>query len=290
MALRVGVAGVPGAWSTERMCAALEREGIQSFTFSLADCLHDLNASTVVLEGYDLSALDGIVVKKLGSQQDPALRLRLHVLRALERQGVRIFSRPSVIDAVMDRYHMTMRLVEGGIPIPPTVSCESEATMSAAVQRMGSALLKPVYTSKGRGFVRLGDGAQEAASALPSGTCRTLVQQFVEAPGRDIGACIVGSQFAGAFFRVAGDGQWLTSTSAGGQYAPCDLPGEGRRLAESAADLFGLDFTVVDLVETKKGYLVYEVSAFGGFRGMWEAYQRDVTTEYARYVKWELTA
>jgi ribosomal protein S6--L-glutamate ligase len=290
MALRVGVAGVPGAWSTERMCAALDRAGVQSFTFSLADCLHDLNTPAVTLSDFDLSALDGIVVKKLGAQQDPGLRLRLHMLRALERKGVRIFSRPSVIDAVMDRYHMTMRLVEGGVPIPPTMSCESEATMSAAVQRMGSALLKPVYTSKGRGFVRLGNGAQENPVASPPGNGRALVQQFVDAPGRDIGACVVGSEFAGAFYRVAGEGQWLTSTSAGGRYAPCDLPGDGRRLAESAADLFGLDFTVVDLVETKRGYLVYEVSAFGGFRGMWEAYHRDVTTEYARYVKWELTA
>lgn len=290
MALRVAVAGVPGAWSTERMCAALEREGIQAFTFSLADCLHDLNTSTVIFNGYDLSALDGIVVKKLGARQSPALRLRLHMLRALERQGVRIFSRPSVIDTVMDRYHMSMKLVEGGVPIPLTVSCESEATMSEALRRMGSAILKPVYTSKGRGFIRLGPDVHETPGELPPGTCRTLVQQFVESPGRDIGACVVGSEFVGAFYRVAADGQWLTSTSAGGRYAPCDLPRDARRLAESAADLFGLDFTVVDLVESERGYLVYEVSAFGGFRGMWEAYRRDVTAEYARYVKWELTA
>jgi ribosomal protein S6--L-glutamate ligase len=284
--MRVAVAGVPGAWSTERMCQALRDEGIDSFAFSLSDCLHDLSSRIVLLHGEDLGRLHAIVVKKLGEQQEASARLRLHMLRELEQAGVRIYSRPGVIDTVMDRYRMTMKLIEARLPIPRTLSGEAEGALQAAAEQLGSGLAKPVYTSKGRGFIRLGAGAGGA----PHANGRMLVQEFIEAPGRDIGACVLGGRFVGAFYRVAAPGEWLTSTSAGGTYAPCELSVAGRNLAEAAAEEFGLDFTVVDLVEAEGGYLVYEVSAFGGFRGLWEAYHFDVATHYARYIRGDLLA
>jgi ribosomal protein S6--L-glutamate ligase len=147
-----------------------------------------------------------------------------------------------------------------------------------------------VHTSKGRGFVRLEKGAvaDAAGGGRPEGT--VLVQRFVQSPGRDIGACVLDGRYVGAFYRVAAEGQWLTTTTAGGCYAPCDLPRPGRELAEEAAGAFGLDYTIVDLVETGGSYLIYEVSAFGGFRGLWEAYRFDVAKEYARFVKGDLLA
>jgi ribosomal protein S6--L-glutamate ligase len=287
--LRVAVAGVPGAWSTERMAEALRSAGIESFVFSLTSCLHDLSAGTVTFEGFDLSRLDGIVVKKLGPQPDAASRMRLHMLRQLEQRGVRIYSRPGVIDVAMDRYRMSMKLIGADIPMPETVSCESEATLGHALERLGPAVAKPVYTSKARGMVRLDRGSANGeadAGLLAHGP--VLVQRFVHAPGRDIGACVLGGRFVGAFYRVAADGQWVTSTSAGGRYAPCRLPREAIALAERATEACGLDYTVVDLVETPERYLVYEVSAFGGFRGLWEAERRDIATDYAQLVKWDL--
>jgi ribosomal protein S6--L-glutamate ligase len=285
--MKVAVAGIPGAWSSERMCEALRGERIQSFVFSLGDCLHDLNARRVSVDGFDLGGLDGIVVKKIGSQSDPASRLRLHALRELERLGVRIYSRPSTIDVVMDRYRMTMAMIEARLPVPRTIGLESEACLREAVRRFGDAVFKPSYTSKGRGMVRLGTGANGGEPAALNGG-RALVQEFIPAPGRDIGACVLGTRFVGAFYRVALPDQWMTTTAAGGTYQPCELPARAIDLAERTAELFGLDYTVVDLVETPDGYRIYEVSAFGGFRGLWRTYQFDVAARYAKYVRADL--
>jgi ribosomal protein S6--L-glutamate ligase len=268
------------------MLDALRGQGVESFVFSLSDCLHDLSARTVTLDGLDLGALDAIVVKKLGEEPTQACALRPHLLRELEAHGVRVYSKPSAIERAMDRYRMTMTLIAAGLPVPETLAVESEAGLEEASTRLGSCVVKPIYTSKGRGFVRLNGGGSHAAdgsSAPIRGT--VLAQRFVEAPGRDIGACVLGGRFAGAFYRVAAEGAWLTTTAAGGQYAPCDLPRAGRELAENAADVFGLEYTVVDLVETGGGYQIYEVSAFGGFRGLWEAYRYDVAVAYASYIK-----
>jgi ribosomal protein S6--L-glutamate ligase len=268
------------------MCDALRRVGIDAFVFALSDCVHDLNNGRVMLAQRDLSDLDGIVVKKLGEHPSATSRLRLHHLRQLEAHGVRIFSRPSSIDAAMDRYRMSMRLASSGLPTPKTFAVEGGASLAATVRDLGNAVMKPIYTSKARGMAKLNSGSIEPVEGAADGVM--LVQEFVESRGRDIGACILGGSFIGAFYRVAAAGQWITSTSAGGTYASCKLPPEGVDLALNAADVFGLDYTVVDLVEAGRGFSIYEVSAFGGFRGLWEASGYDVAADYARYVKWEL--
>jgi len=283
--MKVAVAGVPGAWSTERMREALERAGTESFVFSLADCLHDLNRGTVTIDGIDLSQVDGIVVKKLASQDDPAGRLRLHMLRQLESGGVRVYNRPDAIDLVSDRYRMTMTLIEAGLPVPETFSFETETGLMEALRALKSGVVKPNYTSKARGMVRVGEGATQGELPDPEQMGgRALVQQFIEAPGRDIGACVLDGRFIGAFYRMAVEGAWVTSTSAGGTYAPCDLDARGVELAEKTAGVFDLDYTIVDLVEVDDDYLLYEASPFGGFRGLWESRKQDVAAEYTQFI------
>lgn len=270
------------------MCEALRREGMESFVFSLSDCLHDLSRRQVTIGGVDLSSVDGIVVKKLGDHPSPVSRLRLHMLRQLESMGVRIYSRPSVIDVAMDRYRMSMNLIEAGFAVPRTFSVENEATASQALQGLGQAVAKPIYTSKARGMVRLNGHATDLIESAALAEGPLLLQEYVDSRGRDVGVCVLGGRFVGAFARVAADGEWITSSSAGGRYEPFALPEKAIDLAEGAAETFGLDYTVVDLVETADGYLVYEVSAFGGFRGLWEAARYNVAADYARYVKWDL--
>jgi tetrahydromethanopterin:alpha-L-glutamate ligase len=284
--MRVAVAGIPGAWSSERMCHALQERGIESFVFSLGDCLHDLATGRVTLDERDLGDLDGIVIKKLAPQDSAVARLRLHMLRSLESQGVRIFSRAEVIERAMDRYGMNRELAAAGLPLPHTIAFETAEGLSAAIETLGDAIVKPIYTSKGRSMFRARSG--EPIPEWDPANGRWLAQRFVDGPGRDIGACVLGGKYVGAFYRVAPEGKWMTTTLSGGHYEHCDLDTEGREIAVRAANLFGLDYTVVDLVKGKKSYQLYEVSAFGGFRGLWTANQMDVAALYAKYIGGEV--
>jgi ribosomal protein S6--L-glutamate ligase len=137
-------------------------------------------------------------------------------------------------------------------------------------------------------MLRLQKGGAPVEVDWDDDTGRWLAQKFVVAPGRDIGACVLGGEFVGAFYRVAADGEWMTTTSSGGRYAHCELSADGQAIAISAASLFNLDYTVVDLVEGEGGYQLYEVSAFGGFSGLRAACQLDVARLYAQYVRREL--
>jgi ribosomal protein S6--L-glutamate ligase len=283
--VRIGVAGIPGAWSTERLASALRGEGANTVVFAMDEVSHDIGRGQVRRGDEELGELDAVVVKKIGDQLDPTRRLSLHALRTLERLGVRVFSPAESIERAMDRYRMTVILAEEGIPIPSTIAAPSALAMHRSIDAFGEAGVKPVYTSKGRGMVRI-----HAGQRLPPHMSQhpILVQRYVRSPGRDIGATVVGGRFVGAFYRVAAPGEWLTTTAQGGSYAPCRLPREGVGLAERCARLFGLDYTVVDLVEAAEGLLVYEVSAFGGFRGLLEGCAIDGASLYAGHIMREL--
>jgi ribosomal protein S6--L-glutamate ligase len=267
------------------MAESLRARGCDAFVFNPADLVHNITTGRVTISDEPVT-VDAIVVKKLGDQSHAGARLRLHALRALEQQCVRVFSAADVIDVAMDRYRMSMILAQAAIPIPETIAVESIDGITNAVRQLGDAVVKPVYTSKGRGMIRINVQQTDAiASLLAKGDQRYLVQRFVDAPGRDVGATVIGGCFVGAFYRVAQPGEWMTTTAQGGKYAPCDLSPRGIALAESAARAFNLDYTVVDLVEQPNdSFLCYEVSAFGGFRGLLEATGVDPSVAYAAHV------
>jgi ribosomal protein S6--L-glutamate ligase len=59
-------------------------------------------------------------------------------------------------------------------------------------------------------------------------------------------------------------------------------------LAHRAQALFNLDFTTVDVAESEQGPVVFEVSAFGGFRGALEGIGIDAAAGYVAHALKEL--
>ena len=290
--LRVGVAGIPRAWSTERLRGALEEEGVQAFTCSLADSVCDLRTGEVRVGGVDLGALDGVVVKKLGESTDPVTPSRVQLLRQLEWRGVRVFSPARAIARTLDRYRMSQRLSQSAIPTPRTVITEKLDEAAEIVARWGRVVVKPLFTSKARGMLLLSSGR---AHRLKLRRWRRVwqmpfyLQEYVPNSGRDISVAVLGGRVLGAYYRVAAPGAWDTTTSSGGHYEACAMNPDIAAVAAAAADLFGLDFTCVDLVEAPHEYLVYEVSAFGGFAGLWQTQGIDVAALYAQHIVHTLT-
>jgi len=293
VSLRVGVCGIPGKWSTEQLRIALEACGCEPVVFAAAECAIDLPPGAVWHRGADLGQLDAVIVKKLGSTTDPLAPSRVHVLRQLEIRGVAVFSPARAIADAQDRYRMTQRLSEGNIPIPRTIVAETAEEAEEAVRRWGRAVIKPLFTSKGKGMVVL-------TADAPLGTALRqwqrewrmpfYVQEYVPHAGRDLGVAVLAGRVLGAYYRVARQDTWLTTTSAGGYYETCPVTPEIERLALRAAEVFGLTFTGVDLVEGPDGYLAYEVSAFGGFGGLWRTQGIDAARLYAEHVVGVVTA
>ena len=290
--LRVGVIGIEGAWSTEVLADALEQRTGFRGVIDLADAVTDLDAGTVRASGIDLHELDGVVVKKLDKAYSPDMFPRLDILRYLESRGVRVFSRPACIAGMLNRLGCTATLRTHDVPMPPTEITEDLGHAAAAVRRFGKAVLKPLYSTKARGMTLVSadqdDLEVQLADYKAAGNPCLYLQKVLPLPDRDYGVVFLGDEYLGAYARVRGQGAWSTVSAQGGHYACYEAPPRVIELARRAGMPFGLDYTSVDVAEVDGEYVVFEVSAFGGFRGLRDGCGLDVAPRYADHVVREL--
>jgi len=286
---KIAVVGVAGGWSSESLADALaKRTGFRCLV-DMAEASLNLADGSMKCNGEDLSRLDGMVIKKVGPRYSPDLLDRLEMLRCLNQRGLPIFSRPRAIMGTLDRLSCTVTLMVNDIPMPPTVVTESVDRALKAVEAMGPSVLKPLYSSKARGMrvVEPGDGLAEKLEAFKAeGNNVIYLQKMIDLPGKDLGVAFLGGKYLATYARARGkdSDSWNTTTHDGGHYEAHTPSEEIIELARRAQEPFGLDFTSVDVAETAQGPMVFEVSAFGGFRGLKVANQLDAAQLYADYV------
>ncbi len=283
---RIAVIGNPGSWSTEKLADAIEARAGFRCVVDMAKVSLDMQTGQLWFNGHDLASFDALTIKKIGPTYSPDMEDRLAMLHLLAMRGMRIFSRPEAILAAVNRLNCTVRLRSGNIPMPPTMITESLEHAEQAVHTFGRAVFKPLYTSKARGMeiIEAGsDSRERIARYQAQGNQVLYIQQMLNIPGKDLGVVFLGGEYFGTYARQS-SGAWNTSTSNGGRYRPFEPSQWIIDLAWKAQDLFDLDFTCVDVVETDDGPLVFEVSAFGGFRGLLEACNVDASTHFADHV------
>ena len=286
--LRIGVVGLPDGWSTVALCDAVESRTGFRLLIDPEEIAFDVTAGTVTFAGLDLCELDGVIVKKVGVAYSPDLLDRLEILRFLSERGVRVFSDPIKMIRLLDRLSCTVSLASAGLPMPPTVVTESVDVAVEAVRRFETAVFKPLYSTKARGMRLISDGddahvEDEIRLFRDDGNPVMYIQRKIEIPGRDLGIAFLGGRYVGTYARRSGDGSWNTTIHAGGRYEAHEPSDDVREVAHRAQAAFALDFTTVDVAETVDGPVVFEVSAFGGFRGLRDALGIDAAALYADY-------
>lgn len=271
MSKKIGIIGIPGKWSSETLADAVEKETGFRLLINMDDVSIDVNKQLVRYQGYDLTALDGIIVKKLALVYEPQIMNRLEILRFLESAGVPIFSKPGSIGKLLNRLNCTTALCQGGIPMPPTVITENIGDAHQALVRFGTAVLKPLFSSKARGMKVITDSANaldELQEFKQNGNQTIYIQKYFTLPDKDLGLVFLGGKYLATYARVRQNDSWNTTTHSGGKYERVYPKEHLIEIAKKAQSLFDLDFTCVDLAETSMGPIIFEVSAFGGFRGL----------------------
>jgi tetrahydromethanopterin:alpha-L-glutamate ligase len=286
--LKIGVVGMAGGWSSESLADRVaDRTGFRLLV-DMERVTARLDEGRVLFGDFDLCQLDGLIIKKVGEQYNAHLLDRLELLRYVEQRGVTVFSKPLSILRLLDRLSCTVTLAGGGIPMPPTEVTEDVKHALNAVRRFGKAVAKGLYSTKARGMLVVSGDDPELQAKLTAFQAADnpvmYLQQMLKLPGRDLGVAFLGGQYLGAYARVKGGDAWNTTIHSGGHYEPYQPSPQILELAQRAQALFNLDFTSVDVVETERGPMVFEVSAFGGFSGLRDGSQVDAAARYADYV------
>jgi [lysine-biosynthesis-protein LysW]---L-2-aminoadipate ligase len=195
----------------------------------------------------------------------------LYISRIFEAQGIQVVNPSLLAERCGDKYITSQLLISAGIPSPRVMMAFSEESAVAAVEAMGyPCVLKPVVGSWGRLLARVDDRATAEAFIEHKATLGVnhqvfYIQEYVEKPGRDIRAFVVGDEPIGAIYRTSPN--WITNTARGGVASNCPVTPEIADLCRRTARAVGGGLLAIDIFETPDGgYSVNEVNHTMEFR------------------------
>jgi [lysine-biosynthesis-protein LysW]--L-2-aminoadipate ligase len=190
----------------------------------------------------------------------------LYATQILNAWGIPTVNMSHVAMICGDKLATSAALAQAGIPQPRIKVAFTPEAALAAIEELGyPVVLKPVVGSWGRLLSKIND--RDAAEAVLEHK-ETLgsyqhsvfyIQEYIQKPGRDIRAMVVGDQTVCAMYRHSS--HWITNTARGGQGEVCPVTSELNDLCVATARAVGGGVLAVDVLEDpQRGFLVNEVN------------------------------
>jgi [lysine-biosynthesis-protein LysW]--L-2-aminoadipate ligase len=212
----------------------------------------------------------------------------LYVSRIFEAHGVPVVNSSVVAERCGDKYVTSQILVREHIPTPRVLMAFDPDAALEAIEALGyPCVLKPVVGSWGRLLARVDN--HEMAEAIIEHKASLgvqhqvfYVQEYVNKPGRDIRAFVVGDEPICAIYRSSEN--WITNTARGGQASNCPLTPELTDLCQRTAQAMGGGLLAIDVFETADGFTVNEVNHTMEFRNSITTTGVNIPARMADYV------
>lgn len=234
-----------------------------------------------------LLGFGGLIVRTMPLGSLEQVIFRMDCLQVLEQAGVAVVNPPRSLEIAIDKWLTLHRLQLAGVPVPPTVACQSrEAALEAFEQLGGDVVVKPLFGGEGRGLLRVQDKdmAWRVLGSLQQLRSVLYLQQFQEHFGYDIRVLFVGEQHF-AIRRRAREDSWRTNLSQGSSAEVHQLTDAELDLARRAAQAVGGCVLGVDLLPCRDGRVrVLEVNAVPGWMGLGKALKVDVAKAVVSFV------
>lgn len=233
-------------------------------------------------ESGDLAA-DALIVRSMPAGSLEQVIFRMDVLARFEASGLPVVNPPKSLECAIDKYLTTARLQAAGVPVPPTIVCETTTAALSALERLeGDVVVKPMFGAEGRGIVRVTDPDMgwRVFSTLERLQSVIYLQKFIEHPGFDTRVLVLDGNIIGGMKRYSpNDFRTNVARSGRGEFhQPTALEAE---LAIRAAQATGVRFAGIDILQSRDGEpLVLEVNAVPGWRAFALVTGIDVATRF----------
>lgn len=235
----------------------------------------------------------------LGERRFPAVDLVLdrslvhsraeYTLRLLQSWGIPTVNSFETTMLCDNKFHTNMAFIENKVPTLRTLIAYTPESALEAIETLGyPVVLKPNTGSWGRLLAKVnGRAAAEAilehkASLGSFHHSIFYIQEYIEKPGRDIRAFVVGDRVVAASYRNAK--HWITNTARGSTSTHCPVTPDIEDLALRAARSVHGEIMGVDLVETNEGLKVIEINVGAEFHGLRETTDTDIAGEIVEYL------
>ncbi len=214
----------------------------------------------------------------------------LYALRILNAFGIPTVNTAAVAEICGDKLTTSAMLARDGVPQPRNVVAFSPEAALEAIEAFGyPVVLKPVVGSWGRLLAKINDRDAAEAVLEHKATLGSVqhsvfyIQEYINKPGRDIRAIVVGERVLTAIYRKSE--HWITNTARGGEGEICPITPEIEDLCLKAAAAVGGGVLAVDLVEhPEKGMMVNEINHTMEFHTAQPISGIDIAGEIVEYV------
>ncbi len=211
-------------------------------------------------------------------------------MRILNVFGVPTVNTAAVAEACGDKLTTSTLLMNASLPQPRNVIAFTPEFALDALEQMGyPVVVKPVVGSWGRLLAKIND--RDAAKAIFEHKAMLgstqhqvfYIQEYIEKPGRDIRAVVIGGRVLTAMYRTSP--HWITNTARGGEGELCPVTPEIEDLCLRAAQAVGGGVLAVDLIEhPQRGFLINEVNHTMEFHTLQPLSGIDIASEIVDYV------
>lgn len=196
----------------------------------------------------------------------------MYLQAILNAWGIETINSYATAAVCADKLLTTLALARAGIAQPNARVAFDEASTLAALEDLTyPAVLKPVTGSWGRLLARVDDrnaaeSIIEHRQTLGSYTHHTFyAQEYIDKPGRDIRAFVVGDETICAIYRTSP--HWITNTARGGTASNCPVTPELNDLCLRAARAVGGGVLALDVFEDpSRGLSINEINHTMEFR------------------------
>lgn len=238
---------------------------------------------SVTIRNRNALSHDAFLLRGLNKEGDVDFQFEIYGL--IEEIGCLVINRIAPVLTALDKFQTTLVLARAGLPTPMTQVTQRLAEAVRFVEQHGKAVVKPLYGSLGEDVILVdaNDSPGGPLSQLLNKYGVLYVQEFIEHPGRDIRAFVVGDEVAAAIYRVVGPGHWKTNIHQGATPYPLKLAPELEELSVRAAKAVGLDYTGVDIIESDKGPMILEVNGTPFWAGVNTATGDNMADRIIRY-------
>jgi ribosomal protein S6--L-glutamate ligase len=279
--LHIGLlASNPDLPSNRRLIEAGEERGHHLYFYDIKQCYMKLDAEMPEVHyrgGRILNTLDAVI---------PRIRPDLTfygcaLVRQFESIGVFSLNSAEAIGSSRDKLYALQVLLRHGLSIPVSGFADSPIETGELIDMVNGAplVVKLLEGPQGRGVVlaETRKAGESLINAFKSLQANLLVQEYIqEAEGRHLRLIVVEGKVVAAMQRQSNPGDFRSSAQRSVSSSTVKLTAGEKRLAVKAARVLGLKVAGVDVIRSRRGPLLLEVTSSPGLEDIEEVTGKDV--------------
>ena len=278
----------PASYSTKRLVEAGETRGHEIVVLDHLKCVLVIEQGKphIYYKGIEVEGVNA-VIPRIGAS---VTFYGAAVVRQFEMMKIFTAVESQALVRSRDKLRCLQLLAKAGIPIPKSAFAYSPKNVDNVIDQVGGipVIIKLLEGTQGLGVILAETriSAKSVIEAFLDVQVNILVQEFVkEADGADVRAFVVDGQVVGAMRRKGAEGDFRSNLHRGGTSEVVKLTTQEKALAVKSVKHLGLGIAGVDMLPTKRGYIVNEVNSSPGLEGIEKATQTDIAGKIIEYIE-----